>query len=225
MFDVLPPARLCSRTLRPDGDSRVTIRSPTNECLMATLTRMLATRPASLNVIESRTPAATLSGIDSAGALARRTPCWVGVSRRSASATAACASTRPWPNHGLQVPSGLLMFWNAPDAKGPAGEMSHVGSGSKFVAGVRGYAFVSRSLAAVCFSRPITSRAVSAGLAEITRAAMPATSGVALEVPPNVSVMLLICVPRAVVMPSPVTGNRRYSCTLLDGAAMPMPVP
>lgn len=55
--------------------------------------------------------------------------------------------------------------------------------------GVREYSCVERSLNAVCFKIETTSEDDNCGFAEITRPAMPATSGAALDVPPNVSVI------------------------------------
>ena len=86
----------------------------------------------------------------------------------------------------------VRIYGDAAVANGPAGEMSQDVSESKLAAGVRRYGVASRSLAAVRFSTLSTSSAVSDGFAEITRAAIPATSGVALEVPPNVFVTLVI---------------------------------
>src|SRR5262245_30054209 len=110
---------------------------------------MEATFPASVNVIESLTPAGTLSGMARAGSLDRRMPCCAGWLICSASATAAWASTLPCPNHGLQVPSGWLMLVKAPEANGATGETSHEVFESKGAAGVRGYAAIFKSFEAV----------------------------------------------------------------------------
>src|SRR5215213_2937839 len=102
-----------------------------------TLTEEIAA--ASVNRIVSRTPAERLSGIASAGVEAFRN-----VSRAdgplllSASATALWASTLPWPNHELQVPSASPVFAKSPRLKGARGETSHAGFGSKLAGGVRG---------------------------------------------------------------------------------------
>jgi hypothetical protein len=69
-----------------------------------------------------------------------------------------------------------------------------------------------------------TSKAVRSGLAEMVRAATPATSGVALDVPPKRSVTPLAS-PVVVVTPRPRTVIRQYSCELLVGAEIMIPVP
>src|SRR6188508_3032181 len=86
------------------------------------------------------TPVGFASGIFSAGdaegvSVSSGTP---PVLRRRASATAAAASTRPCPNHGLQVPSGAPMLLKAPASNGAIGEMSQLVLVSKLAEGVRG---------------------------------------------------------------------------------------
>ena len=89
------------------------------------------------------------------------------------------------------------------------GDTSHEVSRLKDAGGVRGYGVMSSSLNAVSFSAEITSIAEMSGAAEITRAAMPATSGVALEVPPKLCRIASISSPRAVVTRRPSTVRRR----------------
>jgi hypothetical protein len=86
----------------------------------------------SVNRMLSRTPAVSLSGICKTGTEACRYV-WLVVlppASRRASATAAAASTRPWPNQGLQDPSASPLSTNTPRSKGATGETSQVGLGS-----------------------------------------------------------------------------------------------
>jgi hypothetical protein len=79
-------------------------------------------------------------------------------------------------------------------------------------------------LLAVRWRSETISSAVRLGFAEMTKAVIPATKGVALDVPPN-SESKKGERPEVVSIPSPVTAIRQYACELLDGAQTEMPSP